>query len=149
MRYRLRFVCVGDYPSWWKIISASNVGPGFFGQTTTSSVILTCHQSKRRKRKRISLRHLQEKRMKRRQKSLWPREWYDSCLSSPKSRSALNVRKGRSAKQKNVKGLTCPRSWSPNLTRASSKLVNQKWTTSLEKRQPKALYAFPFEVLSP
>lgn len=27
-----RFVCAGEYPSWWKIVSASNVGPGFFGR---------------------------------------------------------------------------------------------------------------------
>jgi hypothetical protein len=31
---------VGNYPSWWKIISASNVGPGFFGQTYHESCYL-------------------------------------------------------------------------------------------------------------
>jgi hypothetical protein len=35
-----RFICAGDYPSWWKIFSASHVNPGFFGQIYHESCYL-------------------------------------------------------------------------------------------------------------
>jgi hypothetical protein len=46
---------VGNYPSLWKIISASNVGPGFFGQTYHESCYLNMSSKQGKEEKKNAL----------------------------------------------------------------------------------------------